>query len=122
MYSLEVTTHFSAAHKLRDYQGECEALHGHNWKVVVTASGETLDHLGMLLDFKDLKRKINAIVQQLDHSYLNDIPPFDTRNPSSENIACYLFQELRKSINDENISVSQVKVWESENCAAIYSE
>ncbi|MCD6353890.1 MAG: 6-carboxytetrahydropterin synthase QueD [Proteobacteria bacterium] len=122
MYTLVVNTHFSSAHKLRGYQGECEELHGHNWKVVVRVSGETLDHLGMVLDFKVLKQKINDIVQKLDHSYLNEIPPFDAISPSSENIACYLFKELKKAINDEKISMSQVKVWESENYAAIYSE
>ena len=122
MYTLVVNTHFSSAHKLRGYQGECEELHGHNWKVIVKVSGETLDHLGMVLDFKVLKQKMNDIVQKLDHRYLNEIPPFDAINPSSENIAGYLFKELKKAINDEKISLSQVKVWESENCAAIYSE
>jgi 6-pyruvoyltetrahydropterin/6-carboxytetrahydropterin synthase len=122
MYRLMVDTHFSAAHHLRGYEGECEALHGHNWKVAVQVASETLDNLGMVVDFKVLKGALSEIIRRLDHTYLNDIPPFDTLNPSSENLACHIFQELSKSFSTAVIQVTQVTVWESEGSAAIYSE
>lgn len=122
MYQVVADTHFSAAHRLREYDGECEALHGHNWKVAVQVAAESLDKLGMVVDFKVLKRALNGIIQRLDHKYLNDIPPFDTLNPSSENLARHIFYELRKTIDTKEIQVTQVTVWESEGSAAIYSE
>jgi len=122
MYKVVVHTFFSSAHNLREYQGKCEDLHGHNWKVAVEVAAETLDNLGMVMDFKALKKELHNLIQNLDHKYLNEVPPFDTLNPSSENIAYYIFQELKKAINDERISVTSVTVWESENSASIYSE
>ena len=122
MYRVIVHTHFSSAHCLREYDGPCEALHGHNWKVAVWVESQELDRLGMVIDFKVLKDEVNQLIQRLDHTYLNDIAPFDTVNPSSENIACYLFQELKVKINDERKRVSEVRVWESEGSLAIYSE
>ena len=85
MYRVVVQTFFSSAHCLREYEGPCEALHGHNWKVTVAVEAEKLDRLGMVIDFKVLKREVNRIIQRLDHTYLNEIAPFDTVNPSSEN-------------------------------------
>ena len=122
MYRVVIHTHFSSAHCLREYNGPCEALHGHNWKVAVAVESQKLDRLGMVIDFKILKDEVNQLIQRLDHTYLNDIAPFDTLNPTSENIACYLFQELKAQINDENKRVSEVRVWESEGSLAIYSE
>jgi 6-pyruvoyltetrahydropterin/6-carboxytetrahydropterin synthase len=122
MYEVAVYTYFSAAHNLRGYQGKCEELHGHNWKVSVQIGAEKLDQLGMVVDFKELKEELNKIIQKLDHKYLNNVPPFDRLNPSSENIAHYIFQELKKAINSERIKVIKVSVWESENSKAIYLE
>ena len=122
MYRVVVETHFSSAHCLRGYDGPCEALHGHNWKVTVSVQAKTLDDLGMVLDFKVLKQEVNKIIDQLDHTYLNEKAPFDAVNPSSENIACYIFQELKPKINDERKRISEVRVWESEGSMATYTE
>jgi len=122
MYEVAVHTHFSSAHSLRGYQGKCEELHGHNWEVAVQVAAEKLDNLGMVMDFKVLKRGLKKIIQKLDHKYLNDLSPFDVLNPSSENIAHFIFQELKKTINDKRLRLTSVSVWESEGSVAIYSE
>ena len=122
MYEIVVYTYFSAAHNLRGYRGKCEELHGHNWKVSVKVGAEKLDQLGMVIDFKELKKTLNKVIQKLDHKYLNDVPPFDSINPSSENIAYYIFQELKKAINSGRIKVIKVSVWESEDSTATYLE
>ncbi|RLA94196.1 MAG: 6-carboxytetrahydropterin synthase QueD [Deltaproteobacteria bacterium] len=122
MYEVVVYTYFSAAHNLRGYRGKCEELHGHNWKVSVKVGAEKLDQLGMVIDFKELKKTVNKVIQKLDHKYLNDVPPFDSINPSSENIAYYIFQELKKAINSGRIKVIKVSVWESEDSTATYLE
>ena len=122
MYELVVHTHFSSAHSLRGYQGKCEELHGHNWKVGAQIAAETLDNLGMVIDFKVLKQELNKIIQRLDHKYLNNIPPFNSLNPSSENIAFYIFQELKKILKIDRRSLTKVTVWESEDSSASYSE
>jgi len=122
MYELMVYTHFSSAHSLRGYKGKCEELHGHNWKVGVQLEAETLDNLGMVIDFTILKQELHKIIQRLDHKHLNDIPPFDALNPSSENIAFYIFQELNKLLTHDRIVVAKVTVWESDDSSASYSE
>jgi len=122
MYELVVHTHFSSAHSLRGYEGNCEELHGHNWKVGVQIAAEKLDNLGMVIDFKVLKNNLYHIIQRLDHKHLNIIPPFDTLNPSSENIAFYIFQELKKLFTHERVIVAKVTVWESDDSSASYSE
>jgi 6-pyruvoyltetrahydropterin/6-carboxytetrahydropterin synthase len=110
---------FAAAHRLRGYEGNCARLHGHNWKVEVSVSGEHLNDVGMLMDFKEIKRRAKVVLDELDHFYLNDITPFnDELNPTAENIAWFLFDRLSKDINDNRISVASVKVWENDrNCA-----
>lgn len=121
MYRLTIHTHFAAAHNLIHYQGDCENLHGHNWKVEVTVAARELDQAGLGIDFKILKRETNRLLDQLDHKYLNDLPPFKDRSPSSENIAGFLFHELGKNLNSDNITVEKVNVWESEYACASYS-
>jgi len=122
MYQITIETHFSSAHRLIQYNGECERLHGHNWKVLVSVSSEMLDNLGMVMDFKILKDKTKALIARLDHQYLNEIPPFNEINPTTENISKYLFDELSKAINTELIKVSRVEVWESPTCFASYTQ
>lgn len=122
MYELTVKAHFSSAHNLRDYQGKCENLHGHNWHVEVFVEAERLDATGMVMDFKKLKDETNRVMDKLDHKYLNEIPPFDTVNTTAENLASFIFKELMREINDGNVRVSKVRVWESEKAAAAYSE
>jgi len=121
MYHLTIFTHFAAAHNLVNYQGDCENLHGHNWKVEVTVSARELDKAGLGIDFKVLKKQTKEMLSQLDHKYLNELPFFTGRSPSSENIARFLFEELGSRLNTGNVTVTKVNVWESENACASYS-
>jgi 6-pyruvoyltetrahydropterin/6-carboxytetrahydropterin synthase len=122
MYHVTIETHFSAAHFLRNYHGRCENLHGHNWKIEVTVSSDRLDQAGMALDFSILKEKTKAILEQLDHRNLNEIEPFTEINPSSENIAHFLFDLLTQTLRDYPVTLSRVTVWESHNSKASYSQ
>lgn len=121
-YTLKVVTDFAASHALRNYQGECQRLHGHNWKVEVEATATQLDQAGMGIDFKVMKRATKQVLEGLDHYHLNDIPPFDEINPTAENIAAHLFAEIGKLINAEHVQVSAVTVWETERACVRYSE
>ena len=117
-----IETHFSSAHQLRGYKGECENLHGHNWKVQVYVLAERLNDIDIAIDFRELKRMTNEVVSSLDHAYLNDIFPFTEKNPSSENIAKWIYDSLKKKINNENVTLTGVTVWESETASATYFE
>lgn len=119
MFELTIKTHFDAAHFLVDYPGECARLHGHSYLVEVTIAGKTLNKIGLLYDFKDLKEKTNEIVSRFDHRYLNEIPPFDKTSPTAENLAKYIFDELKKTIPQE-IGIKQVSVWESPTARLSY--
>ena len=118
MYSIKVEGNFSSAHNLRGYKGKCEDLHGHNWKVEAAVSSDKLDKAGMLLDFRHLKIQLNKILDKMDHKYLNKIPYFKKVNPTSENIARYTYDALKSKVPN----LKSVTIWESENCAATYSE
>jgi 6-pyruvoyltetrahydropterin/6-carboxytetrahydropterin synthase len=120
MYHVTIETHFSAAHYLRHYRGQCENLHGHNWKIEVTVSSDNLDETGMALDFTILKQKTKDIIQQLDHRNLNEIEPFTKINPSSENIAHFLYNLLTENLKDYPVTLTGVTVWESPNSKASY--
>ncbi len=122
MYRLKIHSSFAAAHCLIHYQGECENLHGHNWKVEVAVIARELDKAGLGIDFKVLKTKTNKLLKTLDHKYLNDLAPFANLSPSSENIARYLYNELAAIFNDGNIKVDMVTVWESDFASASYYE
>jgi 6-pyruvoyltetrahydropterin/6-carboxytetrahydropterin synthase len=122
MYEVTIEASFSAAHSLRNYRGRCEDLHGHNWKVEVTVVSDDLDEIGLAIDFKILKEKTRAIIDQLDHHHLNELSPFAQRNPSSENIARYLFEQLKEDLKGERVRLSKVTVWESEGSKATYYE
>jgi 6-pyruvoyltetrahydropterin/6-carboxytetrahydropterin synthase len=120
VYELKVTTHFSAAHQLKLVAKKCENLHGHNWKVEVCVAGEKLNNAGVLVDFGEIKSHISKIIDKLDHTFLNDLDCFHQENPSSENIAKYISEELQGAINDPSIQVSRVTAWESEDACASY--
>lgn len=122
MYKLKIISSFAAAHCLIHYQGECENLHGHNWKVEVSVTARDLDKAGLGIDFKTLKAKTNKLLKSLDHRYLNDLPPFQALSPSSENISRYLYGELSKELNDGNVKVDMITVWESDFASASYYE
>jgi 6-pyruvoyltetrahydropterin/6-carboxytetrahydropterin synthase len=117
-----VETHFSAAHQLRGYGGDCERLHGHNWKVQVHILADKLNDIDLAIDFHELKKYTNEILAPLDHGFLNDIFPFTEKNPSSENISKWIFDSLKKRLNNKNIHLTAVTVWESETASATYFE
>ncbi len=121
MYELKVITQFGAAHQLKETGGECENLHGHNWKVEVYVKGECLDRHGLLVDFKVLKEETREIIERLDHKYLNELEWFRDMNPTSENISRLIYELLSLKINNEKISVSRVTTWESDTACATYS-
>ncbi len=115
-YELMIETDFAAAHSLRDYPGDCVRLHGHNWRVELYVSCENLDDIGLAVDYKILKRELKAALADWDHYNLNDVPPFDSINPSSENVARVLFDRMAKRLNDERLHVSRVVI--GETCTA----
>ncbi|HDN79442.1 MAG TPA: 6-carboxytetrahydropterin synthase QueD [Chloroflexi bacterium] len=112
MYEVTVLRHFDAAHSLRNYHGKCEKLHGHRYQVAVSVKSGTLDETGLAFDFTKLKKVLDEkIISRLDHDNLNEIPPFDRINPSAENIARFIYEELKKYL--PGIEISRVRVWES---------
>ncbi len=113
---------FAAAHTLKGYPGSCSRMHGHNWKVEVEVEADRLDETGMGIDFKVIRDSARALVGNLDHRYLNDIPPFNAVNPTAENIAAYLYRGLAESLNNERARVSAVTLWETERACARYTE
>lgn len=123
MYEISVKAQFSGAHLLRGYPGACEQLHGHNWYITVSVRAKELNSIGITIDFKDLKKALQEVLERVDHKFLNEIAPFDQINPSAENLARWLYGELCALVNrGEDVKISKVTVWESENCAATYYE
>ncbi len=120
MYELMVETQFSAAHQLRGYKGKCENLHGHNWRIQVVITAEKLNDIGLAMDFHELKKMTNELISTLDHSVLNEVFPFTEINPSSENIAKWMYDSIKKKLNNNNIAVASVTVWEAETVSATY--
>jgi 6-pyruvoyltetrahydropterin/6-carboxytetrahydropterin synthase len=121
MYHLTIQTHFAAAHNLLNYQGDCENLHGHNWKVEVTVMTDELDDAGLGIDFKILKKQTKEIMNYLDHKYLNDLDAFKEISPSSEHISRFIFDRLVTNLSDYDVQVEKVTVWESDNAYATYT-
>ncbi len=122
-FCLRVGSDFSASHQLRNYGGKCENLHGHNFLVEAEVCGSKVDpDTGMLVDFKDLKDNLQAVLRDLDHKHLNDLPQFERVNPSSENLAYFVFQGLKSKLNSLEVSLEWVMVAESSTSRAYYSE
>ena len=121
MYRLVVEKYFSSAHRLRDYEGKCEILHGHNYRVNLSLEGEELNSIGLLIDFKEVKALLDKLLGELDHRLLNEHPYFQKENPSAENIARFLYQQVSKNL-PSGVKVSEVRVWESDGCGASYLE
>ena len=121
MYEVMIEEEFSAAHALRGYQGKCENMHGHNWKVEVYVRGERLDNVGMLVDFKELKTATRRVMQYLDHQNLNELKPFDIElNPSSEHLEGFILHKVAEELNDERVNVYKVRVWETPSTCATF--
>jgi len=120
MFELKIIDHFAAAHQLRMVAEKCENLHGHNWKVEAYVAGKQLNKAGVLLDFGELKEYLSQIMNTLDHKFLNELKFLGDGNPSSENLARYIATELQKCFKGDEIHVTRVAVWESENACATY--
>ena len=132
MFQVSVEESFAAGHALRGYRGKCENVHGHNYKVRVTLEGPSLDSIGLLYDFKDLKEAMQCAIRKLDHQFMNDIPPFDVVNPSAENLAKYFYEEISRLLGEASgnpqergsegapCRVRLVTVWETETTTATY--
>ena len=121
MYRISVEQHFDAAHALRGYKGKCEALHGHRFRVVAKIEAPGLDDIGLAYDFTELKAHLSEAIAPFDHTNLNDVPPFDKINPSSENIAAAVYKELKSKLSEDKVSLTAVEVWESPHTGVSYS-
>ena len=125
MFEVSVEDTFASGHALRGYRGKCENPHGHNYRVRVTLTGESLNEIGLLHDFKDLKAAMNEIIDRLDHKFLNDVEPFQQLNPSAENMARYFYQEIRSQLETgqvNHVRIKQVELWETDTARAVYFE
>ena len=122
MYKVKIIKEFSAAHFLGNYKGKCEALHGHNWKVEVLASNPKLNASGMVMDFSSLKKMTSNVLDELDHHHLNQLDYFKKHNPSSEEIAKYIFHKLKDEIRAKECKLEEVRVWETSTSCAVYQE
>jgi 6-pyruvoyltetrahydropterin/6-carboxytetrahydropterin synthase len=122
MYELTVVSFFSGAHRLRGYEGKCESLHGHNWKVQVAVEKKSLNQQGLVLDFKVLKASLDSILEVLDHKEINEIDFFKDSNPSSENIARYVYRNMASILKEHACKPKRVTVWEQRDYSATYYE
>jgi len=122
LYELMVEERFASAHQLRGYKGKCEKMHGHNFKVQVFVSADMLNKIDLAIDFHDLRDMVRDTISNLDHAFLNEVFPFTEINPSSENIARWIYDSIKKKVNEDHIAVSAVSVWESDTASATYYE
>lgn len=122
MFDIFIDTHFSSGHHLRNYPGNCEKPHGHNWKVTVTVRATELDELGMGIDFRALKAATKAVIDTLDHTDLNEHPAFQSQNPSSENLARHIFTKLKKTLTTDRYCPYSVTVRETDTSGVTYHE
>jgi 6-pyruvoyltetrahydropterin/6-carboxytetrahydropterin synthase len=122
MFEVSVVMSFGAAHNLRGYRGKCESLHGHNWKVEAVYAASGLDELGMVIDFTVMREQLKSVLEELDHAYLNETAPFKKVNPTSENMAKFIYGRLKTLLSGRRVKVSRVKVWETESSCATYFE
>ena len=121
MFEVTIEETFAAGHALRNYRGKCENVHGHNYRAEVTLRGAELDAIGLLVDFVELKRVVHAVLDRMDHQWLNDFPPFDALNPSAENMARYIYDEVSAGLKTkEGVRVARVRLWETDTASAVY--
>ena len=123
MFEVTIEDTFAACHALRNYRGKCENVHGHNYRCQVTLEGDQLDAIGLLVDFVEMKRVVHAVLDRMDHQWLNDFPPFDVLNPSAENMVKYIHDEVKQGLSiREGVRVGAVKLWETDTASATYRE
>lgn len=120
MFEVSVEQTFAAGHALRNYRGKCENVHGHNYRVLVTIQGSKLDEVGLLVDFVEVKKLMNKVVDRLDHQFINDLPPFTDINPSAENMAKYFYDEIQAGLEESQVRVGEVRIWETDTASATY--
>ena len=121
MFEIAIEETFAAGHALRNYRGRCENVHGHNYRCQVGVEGRELDAAGLLVDFVELKRVVHGVLDRLDHQWLNDLPPFDTINPSAENMARYIYDEVSKGLGTrDGVRLGSVRLWETDTAFATY--
>ena len=121
MFEVTIEQTFAAGHALRNYKGKCENVHGHNYRCQVTMEGDDLDHVGLLIDFVELKKAVGSVIDRMDHQWLNDYPPFNVLNPSAENIAKYIYDEVANVIAaGPGVKLGSVKLWETDTSFATY--
>jgi 6-pyruvoyltetrahydropterin/6-carboxytetrahydropterin synthase len=121
MYTLTVSSRFSAAHHLINYPGPCQRIHGHNYRVKISITATRLDDMGMVMDLMDLQSLLDKCVGQFDHQYLNKIPPFDALNPTSENFSRYIFEWIEQKL-PEHITLKTVEFFETEDYSVKYEK
>jgi len=119
-FEITTTRRFSAAHQLRLYDGSMEPLHGHNWRAKVTVVSAGVDSIGVVMDFHDLERFVDAVLSPLHNRHLNDVPPFTALNPSAENVALHIGQSLAKAVLPSGVALSRVEVWETDDNSAVF--
>jgi 6-pyruvoyltetrahydropterin/6-carboxytetrahydropterin synthase len=121
MFEVTIEETFSAGHALRNYRGKCENVHGHNYRCQVTLEGADLDEIGLLVDFVELKRVVHGVLERMDHQWLNEFPPFDVLNPSAENMARYVYEQVQEGLKTrEGVRVGLVRLWETDTANATY--
>jgi 6-pyruvoyltetrahydropterin/6-carboxytetrahydropterin synthase len=122
MFKIKVMSNFSAAHRLDGYQGDCSNLHGHNWKVQLGVLCLEQDDIGLTIDFREVKKRLNEVVSEVDHKFLNDLEFFQGKNPTSEELVRYLYRRLVDVFQDIPCQIAEVEIWESDNSSIVYSE
>jgi 6-pyruvoyltetrahydropterin/6-carboxytetrahydropterin synthase len=123
MFEVTIEESFAAGHALRNYRGKCENVHGHNYRCQVTIEGAELDEIGLLVDFVELKRVVHSVLDRMDHQWLNDFAPFDVLNPSAENMARYIYQQVNEGIKTRaGVRLGNVRLWETDTAHATYRE
>jgi len=121
MFEITIEETFAAGHALRNYRGKCENVHGHNYRCQVSVLGPDLDDIGLLVDFVELKKVVHTVLDRMDHQWLNDFPPFDKLNPSAENMAKYIYDEVSSGLGTRpGVKLGSVKLWETDTSSAIY--
>jgi len=121
MFEITIEETFAAGHALRNYKGKCENVHGHNYRCQVTVTGEELDEIGLLVDFVELKKVVHGVLDRMDHQWLNEFPPFDVLNPSAENMARYIYDEVSLGLKTQRgVRLDAVKLWETDTASATY--
>ncbi len=121
MFEVTIEETFAAGHALRNYKGKCENVHGHNYRCQVSIRGAKLDEIGLLVDFVELKRVVHSVLDRMDHQWLNEFPPFDVLNPSAENMAKFIYDEVVAGLAPrDGVHVEAVRLWETDTASATY--